>query len=63
MASGSAAMLAASVAVGRAAPAGRCPESSRESPAAKIAPKIATPTEPPIDRNSVAPEVATPRWR
>ena len=28
--------------------------------AEKIAPKIATPSEPPIERNSVAPEVATP---
>ena len=26
----------------------------------KIAPRIAVPTEPPIERNSVAPEVATP---
>ena len=27
----------------------------------KIAPSVATPSEPPIERNSVAPEVATPR--
>ena len=34
--------------------------SSDVSRAVKIAPRIAVPSEPPIERNSVAPEVATP---
>ena len=41
--------------------AGRC-ESSCESRAAKIAPKIATPKEPPIERKNVAVAVATPMF-
>ena len=34
----------------------------RESRAAKIAPKMATPNEPPIERKKVAVEVATPMF-
>jgi hypothetical protein len=36
------------------------PASRSSSRLVKIEPRIAVPTEPPIDRNSVAPEVATP---
>ena len=37
-------------------------ESSSASRAAKIAPKIATPNEPPIERKNVAVAVATPMF-
>ncbi len=41
-------------------PGGSAAASSAASRLAKIAPKTATPTEPPTWRNSVDPEVATP---
>lgn len=47
-----------------AAPAPLCGSdavSSELSRLEKIEPRIAVPTEPPIERNRVAPEVATPR--
>ena len=40
-----------------------CDASSAASREAKIAPSTAVPTEPPIDRNSELPDVATPRSR
>jgi hypothetical protein len=43
-------------------PAGAFDASSAFSLAEKIAPSSAVPSEPPIERNSVAPEVATPSW-
>ncbi len=43
------------------APDGSSRERFELSRAAKIAPRTAVPSEPPISRKSVAPEVATPR--
>ena len=43
-----------------AAACGTCAPSSSLSLAEKIAPSTAVPSDPPIERNSVAPEVATP---
>ena len=43
------------------ADAGRTEASSDARRLLKIEPSTAVPTDPPIERNSVAPEVATPR--
>src|SRR5439155_25064024 len=48
---------------GMGAPGGRRSARLVCSRFAKIAPKIESPTDPPIERNSVDPEVATPRYR
>jgi hypothetical protein len=49
--------------LGKAAPAGIRLASPLARFAAKIAPNSDTPTEPPVERNRVVPEVATPRLR